>query len=409
MATARTRTVVRWTLRGLLTVVLIALLVWALWPRPIPVDMAQATRGRLEVGITDDGQARVREVYVVSAPTAGRVLRTELEVGDVVAAGETVVARILPSDPAMLDVRSRTELQAAIGTAEAALTLAEAEVRQATAGLAFSQSEYDRISELSERGTVSRATLDRARLELETARAALESAEAGQHMREHELDVARAALIDPTTPNSDIDLDNCCLAVTAPIDGTILRTVQESEVVVAAGTPLVEIGDPRDLEVVVDLLSSDAVRISEGAPVRIDNWGGPWPLNGQVERIEPYAVSRTSALGIEEQRVDVVVALTDPPEDRARLGHGYRVDARILLREDDDVLQVPLGAVFRQGRDWAVFRVIDGTAVLTLISGGALTDTTAEITNGLDAGDTVILHPSSEVGDGVSVTPYGVD
>jgi HlyD family secretion protein len=403
MSPSAKRTLFRWTLRGGAALIVVGLLVYALWPQPVPVDMVQATRGSFEVAITDDGRTRVRDVYVVSAPVGGQVTRLESNAGDPVTAAQSVLARIRPSDPAMLDVRTRRELEAAVGAAEAALALAEAEVASAVAAAQFAESEFDRVQRLQDRGAVSLAQLDRARLELATAQAAVTSARASMSMRQHELDTARAALIDPTRPDATAQAGACCVEVLAPIDGTILRTLQESETVVAAGTPLVEIGDPQDLEVVVDLLSTDAVQVAPGMPARISNWGGPGALAGVVDRVEPYAVTRVSSLGIEEQRVDVIVSLTDPRERWERLGHGFRVDVSVLLRQAEDVLQVPLGAVFRQGDGWAVFRVVDGVAVETPVEVGALTAEGVEILDGLEVGQMIVQHPSDRVADGVSV------
>lgn len=394
----------RWTLRlGILALVMAAL-VYALWPRPVPVDIATVTRGPFEVSITDDGEARVREVYVVSAPLTGRVMRFDGEVGDRVTADETALTRILPSNPGFLDVRSRAESEALIAAAEAAMSLAEAEVRRAEAVVTYAQAQYDRAEPLASRGTISPAELDRARLALSTDEAALETARAARRVRQFELETARTALIGPEHA-LDGETEDCCVTVRAPVSGEILRILQESEVVVPAGTPLVEIGDAGDLEIVVDLLSSDAVRVSPGDPVVIENWGGASDLNGAVRRIAPFARTQVSSLGIEEQRVDVMIDITDPGPAWSRLGHGYQADVRIVLRRDTDVLQVPLGCLFRDGGAWALFRIEDGMARLTTVEVGAINADGAEILGGVAEGDAVVLYPSDRVSDGVSVVP----
>ncbi|MEQ9812778.1 MAG: HlyD family efflux transporter periplasmic adaptor subunit [Azospirillaceae bacterium] len=384
-------------------------LVWALWPQPVPIDLATASRGAFEVTLREDGQTRVREVYVVSTPIAGRVLRFEGEVGDQVTAGETVLTRILPTDPAILDARRRSELQAAVGAAEANLTLAQAEVRRAQATVDFMESEYERVLRLNERGIVPLSELERALLELRTAETELDRADAAENVRLHELETARAALIEPQESDIRSLGEGCCVTVRAPIDGTILRLEQESESVVQAGAPIAAIGDPRDLEVVVDLLSADAVMVEIGMPVRIENWGGPGALSGAIRRIEPVAETRVSSLGIEEQRVDVIIDLTDPFVRWSRLGHGYRVDAFIILRATDDVLQVPLGALFREDERWSVFRVVDGAALLTPVEIGDMTSRMVEIRSGLEEGATVVLNPSDRVENGTAVVARDVE
>ena len=230
----------------------------------------------------------------------------------------------------------------------------------------------------------------------------METAKASLRVREFELQTARAALLDPGSGRKNSDDDHCCFTVYAPVSGTILRVFQESEAVVTAGAPLVEIGDPADLEIVVDLLSTDAVKVSPGDGVLIEGWGGE-KLRGRVRRIEPFAFTKVSALGIEEQRVNVIVDFTDPPETWKRLGHGYRIIARIILWRGEDVLQVPLSALFRENGEWALFKAVDGRARLTPVSVGHMNSFNAEILSGVGAGDAIILHPSDRVRDGTRV------
>lgn len=398
-----------WALRLVPAALLLGLIGALFLPRPVPVDVGTATRGPFTVTVEEEGETRVREVYLVSAPISGRVLRIEGEVGDAVAAGETVLARILPTTPGFLDRRTRAERLAAIETAEAALTLARAEVARAEAELDYARAELSRRQPLFDRGHVAEAVLDEARRAVRTQEAALAESEAAVSMRSFELETARAALIDPSaeeTPASTGNPDDapCCLDLHAPVDGRILRVHHESEATVLAGQPLVELGDPSDLEVVVDLLSQDAVRVSPGDTVEILRWGGDGALAGEVERVEPFGITKVSSLGIEEQRVDVVIRLTDPRNRWARLGHGYRVDARIVLRDEPDALKVPSSALFRAGGTWQVFRVIDGRARSTPVEIGADTGLEAEIVAGLEPGDRVILYPGERVVDGVRVT-----
>lgn len=399
-----------WIIRGVAAAALLIALVYAFLPRPIPVDMADAVRAPLEVSVRDDGYTRVREVYRVSAPLPGRVLRFPGEVGDEVTAGETVLANILPADPTMLDVRTRTELESAVRTAEAGLSLARAEVERIEAAVDYARTDFRRTQELARRGTVSEAALDRARLELRTQEASLNQAMASLDVRQHELETAQAALIGPGENSSEDDTGSgCCVAVRAPVSGRILQIYQESESVVGAGTPLVEIGDPHDLEIVADLLSTDAVRVNVGDQVVIERWGGEGTLNGVVDRIEPFGFTKISSLGIEEQRVNVIIALSDPPEEWERLGHGYRVEARVVLWRSDDVLQVPLSALFNHEDGRAVFVVQAGRARLAPVEIGQRNPDAVQIVSGLEGGERVIVHPSNRVSAGTLVAQRGDD
>ena len=394
----------KWVWRGLAVIIVAAALAYAFRPQPVPVDMAVAERGELIVTVADDGETRVREVYLVSAPLPGQVLRFVGDVGDDVTATESVLANILPTQPTFLDVRTRSELEAAVQAAEAAMALAQAEVARAQAQVEFAIAEYRRAERLFERGNVAEAALDRARMELRTEEAALLTSRAGLSMREFELETARASLILPSvTEGSAEEHAGCCYAVRAPVDGKILRIFHESEGVVDAGAPLVEIGDPGDLEIVVDLLSTDAVQVAEQAEAFIEGWGGGERLSGQVRRVEPYGFTKTSALGIDEQRVNVIVDFNEPAERLRLLGHGYRVEVAIVVWRDEDVLKVPVGALFRIAGDWALFVVEDGQATLRRLEIGQMNGTEAEVLGGLAVGETVILHPSDRIADGVLV------
>ncbi len=380
---------------------LITGLVYAFWPRPVPVDLLAASRGSLTVTVGDEGETRVRDVFILSAPVAGRLLRIDRDVGDAVTADMTVVARIQPVDPAFLDLRSEAEAKAAVRAAEAAETLAKAELDKALAELEFAETEVERARRLVQRKTISERALDDAERIYRTSLATVETAKAALEVQRFELQKARAILVSPVDAR---DVEECaCVNVTAPVTGRVLRLLRESEGVVQAGEALLEIGDPRDLEIVADLLSTDAVKVEPGQAVVIEGWGGE-PLNGLVNRVEPYGFTKVSALGIDEQRVNVIVDFTDPPERWNRLGHGYRVEIRVVLWQGADVLTVPLSALFRHQGDWAVFVEQDGRASLRRVALGQRTDLEAQVLEGIDEGDRVVVHPGIRVEDGVLIT-----
>lgn len=378
---------------------------WLLWPSPVPVDLAQVKAGPMDVTVDDEGRTRVRHVYTVSAPVSGVVLRishpadtraTSLHVGDAVQAGETVVATMRPVAPGLLDVRSRGELQFAVAAADAAVRLAEGEVRRIQAALDFARSEMQRATALARTDAISARNLDKARFDVATSEAALASASAQLDVRRNELSLAQARLIEPTSPSTGEP--SCCVQVRSPVTGRVLRIIQESENTIAAGTPILEVGDTGDLEVVADLLSTDAVQVRSGADVRIDGWGGR-PLRGRVLRVDPAGFTKISALGIEEQRVRTVIEIVDPPELWKELGHDFRVTVHVSVWHADSATSVPLGSLFRSGSDWAVFIVQDGRAALRKVTVGRRNSQVAEVVSGLAAGDTVILHPSDRVQD----------
>ena len=387
--------------RIILIIILLAAaagLIWAFWPRPLVVETEAIAARDITVAVEEEGKSRIREVFAVSAPIAGQVLRNNLHPGDEVVKDDTVVVSIRPAAPGLLDARLKRVAEAAAASARASVGLAEAEVKQAEAQLTFIKTELDRAERLSRQGTISDRALDKARLDVATAAAALDSAKASLTVRERELQRAEAALIE-----NEASEGPCCTDIKAPVTGRILRVLAESEQVVQAGTPLLEIGDPKDIEIIAEVLSRDAVEIRPGAAAVIDNWGGP-PLNATVRRVDPSAVTKVSALGIEEQRVPVILDLADSPE-AGSLGDGFRVVARITVWEGKGRVAVPVAALFRQGGDWAVYTVADGQAALRLVQLGRRNAAFAEVTSGLDVGDTVILHPSDQMADGVAVTP----
>ena len=379
----------------------VALLVLvALWPAAIPIDSAPVTRGPLEVTVEDEGETRVRERFVVSAPVAGRVLRIELEPGDPVRRGETVVATILPGDPTPLDARSRAEAEAAVKGARATLGRVRAEQQRAEVALAFARSELQRQRDLARQQIAASQQLESAETRERDARDAAAGAVFAVTVAEQQLRMAEARLIPASATPQGRRLE-----LRSPIDGVVLKRRQESETMVPVGDPLLDLGDPARLEIVSDLLSTDAVKVKEGDAVRIEQWGGDHPLRGRVRRVEPSGFMKVSALGVEEQRVNVVVDFEDPAEAWAALGDGYRVELRIVVWEGKDVIKVPTGSLFRQGDAWAVFVVRGGRARFQRLEVGRRNGLEAEVLAGLAAGDRVVLHPGDTLKDGSRVTP----
>lgn len=377
-------------------------LAWAFAPRPVVVDLHVVQRGPLVVTVDEEGETRVHDVFGLSAPVAGHLLRIEAHVGDPVVAGDTVLARIEPLEPAFLDPRSETQARAAVQAAESALELARAEIEEARAEFEFAKTEFERARELKKSGTISERESDEAQRRYRAATAALATAEAAVQVRASELERARAELLGPAEAR-ELGGRSGSIAVRAPRGGSVLRIPNESERVVAAGELLVEIGDPADLEIVVDFLSTDAVKVQAGQRVLIERWGLDRTIEGRVRRVEPYGFTKVSALGIEEQRVNVIVDFTSPRDQWERLGHGYQVEARVVLWEGESVVRVPLTALFRDGEEWALFVDDGGRAELRRVGVGHRNTAYAEITRGLEAGEVVVLHPSDRVTDGVRI------
>ncbi len=398
---AKWRRVILWCLLGL---ILLAGLAYAFLPKALPVDLGAIERGPMTVTVDEEGETRVRDVFVLSTPVAGRLRRVELDVGDQVVADATIVAQVEPADPGFLDVRSERALRAAVEAAKSALALAKAELDEARAEFDFADAELGRARHLIRKDTISQRALDEAERAFKTRDAAVATAQARLQMREFELKQARARLVSPVETQTLHGLCEC-VPITAPVSGRILRILRESAGVVEAGDSLVEIGEPRDLEIVADLLSSEAVKVEPGQDVMIEEWGGVAPLSGTVKRIEPYGFSKVSALGIEEQRVNVIIEFADPPARWQRLGHGYRVEVRIVLWRGTEVLKAPLTALFRNGKAWALFIAEDGRARHRDVEIGRRSGFEAEITGGVAAGDLVVLHPSYRITDGARIAP----
>ena len=397
MNRATRKRVVFW---GSVTVILAAGLALSLRTPPLPVDVTAAVRGPLRVTLDHEGRTRARERYVVAAPVGGRVLRIEMEPGDPVTAGRTVLARVLPGAPALLDARARAGAEAQVQVAQANLARARAQRDEAREASRYARSEADRMRNLNAQGLATSQQLDTAEADARVKARALEAADAAVEAAARDLDVARAVLYEgrPQAAGRVVE-------VRTPVSGVLLRRLHESEAVVAQGEPLVEVADLADLEVVADFLSTDAVRIQPGMPVLIDRWGGASALNARVTRVEPSGFMKFSALGVEEQRVWVVMAFADPREAWASLGDGYRVEARVIVWQQPDVLKVATSSLFRHGDDWAVFVVDGGTARLRTVKVGQRNDTEAEVIGGLEAGVRVVAYPSDQITDGARVEP----
>lgn len=378
-----------------------AFLTWLAWPGAVPVDLAQARRGPMTVTVDEEARTRVHNVYTISAPLSGTVLRADREVGDPVIANQTVVAVMRPSASNFHDPRLHQELVSALAAADAAVALADAERQRIAAAVTYSNVQLKRMKELAAKDAVAPSTLDKAIADARTNQAALASAIAALQVRRNERASAAARLEGPAVPTGK-DSTGCCIEIRAPVTGQVLQRFQASEAVVAAGAPLFALGDPQDLEIFSELLSTDAVQVRRGASVRIDGWGGT-PLRGRVRLVEPAGFLKVSALGIEEQRVRAIIDFADPPARWQTLGHDYRVIVHIATWQGDNVLAIPVGALFRTNDKWTVFRNMGGRARVTEVAIGHRNSQVAEVLSGLSQGDEVVLHPSDRVADGTRI------
>ena len=370
----------------------------ALWPSAIDVDVATVARGPMQVTIDEEGETRVRERFVVSAPVMGRVERIVLEPGDPVVRGKTIVARLTPAAAPLIDPRSQAELSAAVAAARAAVGQTRAERERAATALTRAQSTARRLEALLKSGAISGDELEAAQTTSKSAENAFRAADFSVARAEHELQLAQARLKPSSTGGGTVD-------VVAPVDGVVLKRMRESASVVPVGEPLLEIGDPHTLEVVSDLLSTDAVRVARGASVSIEQWGGPHPLEGRVRLVEPSGFTKVSALGVEEQRVNVIIDFSDLADEAepASLGDSYRVEVRIVIWQDPAALKVPVGALFRRGDDWAVFVVNEGRVQLQPVHIGQRNDRDGQALKGLSEGQTVVVHPPDTLTDGARI------
>jgi HlyD family secretion protein len=386
---------------SLVSLGLAAAIGWSFWPQPELVDLETVTRGSFQVTVQDEAKTRVRDAYVVSAPVGGRLLRVPNYAGDEVVAGQTIVAQLEPSEPAFLDSRARAQAEARVKAATAARALSAADVRQAQAEVDNAASELKRVEALAPRGLVARVELERAQMRQQKAAAGLESSRSALNVKQFELENARMLLTDFSGTNPE---GLPFISLKAPVTGRVFRVLQKSESVVVAGTPILEIGNSGEIEIAADMLSTDAVKVKPGAKAWIADWGGPRELEARVRLIEPSGFTKFSALGVEEQRVKVVLDIVEPREVWAQLGDGFRVNVRIAIWESDDEIRVPLGALFRRDQSWATFVARDGHVSLTPLSIGQVNGRDAQVISGLKEGDRVVLHPSDRVGDGTQIT-----
>lgn len=382
--------------------VIAALLLWGFWPQPVTVEAVTVSRAPMTVSIEEEGRTRVIDRYIVSAPVDGVACRVQLEVGDPVEQGQVLLG-ITPLESQVLDPRSRAQAEARVAAAEAALSAAREQARVAAVEKDYAAAELERLRPLAEKGLVSGESFDRAKNAANTSAAVLRSAEFNVEVASYDLEAARTTLQYSAATAGDAPAER--VPVRAPVDGRILKVHHECEGPVRTGEPLFEVGDPSALEVEVDVLSADAVKIQPGMAVLFDRWGGELPLQGRVRNIEPIGFTKISALGVEEQRVLVISDLTSPTEQWQRLGDGYRVEAQFVLWQEAEVLQVPASALFRFGEGWAVFVIEDDSARRREVSVGQRNGLTAQIIAGLAPGETVINHPSDAVEDGRSVRP----
>ena len=393
--------VIRKILIALLLIgVLGAAIYYSMAPRPILVDAVEVARGPLQVSIVEEGKTRVADRYVVSAPVAGVLQRVRFKVGDVVTRGQAL-AHIRPPTASALDPRARASAQSRIAVAEAALAKAREDVSTALSDTRYWETEMPRIEEGVEAGVVARERLDRAKADERRARTVLRSAEQQVEVARSELESAKVHL-ELAAAMTD-DRAEAVVTVRAPVAGRVLEVIQESETVVQASEPLLSIADPAGLEVEVEALSFDAVRIHKGMRVLLERWGGPQPLEGVVRHVEPRAFTKISALGVEEQRVLVIVDILSPKEEWEGLGDQYRVEARFILWEGADVLQAPTSAFFRSQGGWATFLAGEKTVTLTPVEIGRRGGLNTEILAGLQAGDRIVPHPSDALADGALV------
>lgn len=377
------------------------LILYAFLPKPVPVDIVSVTRGPMRVTVDEDGKTRIKDRYLISAPLAGRLIRIQLKPGDNATANTTMLAVIEPRDPELLDPRAKAEAVARVNAAQSMLDQSIPNLDRAAALMELARKEANKYRELRDRNAGTEKEYDDAMLMERVRTQEYNSAKFAQEIAKFALAQAKAALI--RTLPADGPSPDAHFEIRAPCNGRVLRVFQESSAVVQAGTPLLEFGDPSDLEAEIDVLSTDAVKIQRGASVIIDRWGGPQPLQGKVRVVEPSGFTKISALGVEEQRVNIIVDFVDPPDARASLGDGYRIEARIVIQEEASVLRVPSSALFRDGDQWAVFVVENDHAKLRHVKIGMQTALQAQVVDGLDEGTQVIAHPSDRIVAGVAV------
>jgi HlyD family secretion protein len=384
---------------------LIGFVAYGLKPKPIPVETAAVARGPLTVSVLEEGKTRIRNRYVVAAPVSGQMRRVILKAGDAVKANETVLTVIEPGLAPLLDVRSQAQAEARIAGASAARMQAEQSLEMAHTSAKFAKASWDRVKSSATQGSISITDRENIEREALVREREVRAGEFTLKVADFELAQAKAALLQLTTPAEA----GAVIEVKAPVSGRILKVQQESAMIVAAGAALLEIGDPADLEIEAEILSRDAVAIRAGAEVQVEQWGGDVPLKASVRRIEPAAFTKVSALGVEEQRVIVLSDLDSPPESARVLGDRYRVEVRVAVWHEDDVLLVPSGALFREGRDWKTFVLRAGKAAKLVVETGRTDGKSTQVLGGLSQGDRVLMHPPDVVADGSDVVQRVVE
>ena len=389
--------------RALMWLLLAGLIGWIAWgfrPKPIEIETGQAGYGPLTVHVVEEGKTRVRNRYVLSAPVAGRMRRVDLKAGDEVKAGTTVLTVFEPATSPLLDPRAEAQAKARVEIREAACKQTAETLEMVTTAAKFAEAHWQRMRQLGTTGGVSATDADNAERDTLMRQREVHASQFAVQVANHELALARAALAQAEGGGTETSVE-----LRSPVNGRVLKVLQESTAVLAPGTPIMEIGDPADIEIEAEILSRDAVTIRPGAPVTIEQWGGNAPLGGRVRRVEPAAFTKISSLGVEEQRVIVLSDLVNPPDDARFLGDRYRVEVRVAIWHADKVLQVPAGALFREGNIWKTFALVGGVAVKTTVGVGRSDGRQTEIIGGLQEGTTVLVHPPDAVKNGTAVTP----
>ena len=378
---------------------LVLAMVYALQPRAVEVETGVVHQGPLTVYVSEEGKTRIRNRHIVAAPVAGSMQRVTLKAGDTVKAGETVLTRIEPALSPLLDARARSQAQARVDAATATRSRANEDIEMSRTGLKYAQANWDRIKNNTDKGTVSATDRDTFEREAEMKMREVRSAEFALQVAEFELVQAKAALQQIDKPSAG----GAFIEVRAPVSGVVLRVQQESATIVAPGAPILEIGDPTDLEIEAEILSRDAVTIKPGALVTVEQWGGDEPAKARVRRVEPAAFTKVSALGVEEQRVLVLSDFTEQTPALKALGDRYRVEVRVAVWHSDDTLLVPAGALFREGSEWKTFVFDAGSARAVVVKAGRTDGKFTQVLAGLKKGDEVLMHPPDTVRDGTSV------
>lgn len=386
---------------GVGLVVAVAVLVWAFMPKAAQVEVGHITVGRFERSVQDEGKLRLRARYVVSAPVTGHLQRILLKEGDVVTRGQ-VLAVLTPTSPALLDERARQAQSEHLGALEANVSRTEANIARAQAALTQAQTELQRSERLAQQGFVSPNQTDNLRMTMQLRRQELESARQEDHAARHALQEQRIGLqavtTQPATASSRL------WRVLSPVDGRVLKIHLGSETTVSAGTPVIDVGDPSQLEVRTEILTEDAAQVPPAAMAEISRWGGAQTLQARVRLVEPAAFTKVSALGVEEQRVNVVLDLLSPPAALAGVGDGFKVDVRILVQVQEQALLAPVSAMFPWGAEWGLFVVDQGRARQHRVKVLARNERYAWLQTALTAGTEVVVYPPSTLKDGDRLT-----